>query len=588
MTLSTDLTADLTADRIAAPNCAADKSRELFKLVFVGHVDHGKSTVLGRLLLDAGALPQGAVDRVKTVAAETGQPFEPAHLLDAFEEERRQGITIDSTQLQFRTARRGYVVIDAPGHKEFLKNMISGASEAEAAFLVVDAQRGVEEQTRRHARMLSLLGVNQVGLVVNKMDLAGWDQQVFERIAGELTEFLQAVGLTPAVATPVAALEGDNVSRPSARLAWFRGPTLLEALDGLTKISPDAGPLRLPLQAVYRFDERRILAGRVESGAVRRGEEILISPGGKRTKVAALAAWLDRDLREQAGPGESIGLVAADEFFNRRGEIVSRPDDAPLVTDRFKASLFWMGRRPLQIKRRYKLKLATAEAEAEVAQILRLVDSSTLKPLAADRGEIGADETAEVEIRLQKPLALDLFSRSKATGRFVIVDGFDVAGGGVVTSAEEGLTAESGFFEGALRARCEVFEEFYYDLGEMNVNKAPGPRPLYGVGDPTPLKGRSYEYPEFFDIVVFRDKMVVKIRRGLVAGLTPLDQHAYEGLPMVNGRGFALQVKSTEDWRLARAEWAEMTPEAEPLLAARWLDFTAYRRIPFGRGDLVI
>ena len=592
-------TSELGEPSTAGAGKASSAERESLRLVFTGHVDHGKSTVIGRLLHDAGSLPQGAVDKIRRVSAETGQPFELAHLLDAFEEERRQGITIDTTRLRFSSAARDYVIIDAPGHKEFLKNMISGAADAEAAFLVVDAQRGVEEQSRRHARMLSLLGVVQVGLAVNKMDLVGYDQDAFEKVASELSEFALGLGLSIRLSLPLSALLGENVCERSPQMPWWDGPTLLEALDSIPKARPGRGALRIPIQDVYKFDARRVLAGRIESGEVRVGDEIAINPGGKTTKVTALAAWLPRDEALSAGPGRSVALMVADEFYNKRGEVVSLVSDPPLAAGKITASIFWMGKRPLEAGRRYKLRIASAESEAEVTSITRLLDSETLasgeagedlagvgSPQAAPGEEpksVGRNQVAEVTLSLQRPCALDLFSKCPATGRFVLVDGYDVSGGGIVTAAEERPRAALGFVAGALTARCEVFEEYYYDVRDMIVSKT-GPKraPLYGPGDGVPLLGDSYSYPESFDIVVFRDKVAVRIRNGLVADLLPLDRYEFDGHPVVNGRGFGVLVSSGEDWARARDDYASLTSDNEALLAGRWLDFNAFRRIPMG------
>jgi hypothetical protein len=276
--------------------------------------------------------------------------------------------------------------------------------------------------------------------------------------------------------------------------------------------------------------------------------------------------------------------MVSDEFFNRRGEVVSLSrEDPPLVADKFRASVFWMGRKPLRVKERYKLKLATSEAEAEVTQIFHLIDSSTLASLPSE-GSVGQNSVAEVEITLQAALALDLFSRHKATGRFVIVDGYDVAGGGIITAAQ-GLTgAKQGFVLGEITARCEVFEEYYYNLSRMAVSKVSS-QDLYTVGDEVPLKGRSYQYPLSFDIIVFRDQVAVRIRSGKVAELVPLPQFSYQQYPMVNGRGFALMVNSSEDWAKAKADYDSLTTENEALWAEKWLNFNTYRIITFGRND---
>ncbi|MDR1085552.1 MAG: 50S ribosome-binding GTPase [Deltaproteobacteria bacterium] len=564
------------------------KVRERLKLVFTGHVDHGKSTVIGRLLYDTNSLNRGIIDKVKKISAETGQPFEFAFLLDAFEEEQKQGITIDTTQLQFKTEKRDYVIIDAPGHKEFLKNMISGAADAEAAFLVIDAARGLEEQSRRHAHMLALLGLNQIGVIVNKMDLVQYDRMTYEKIVAEISQFLANLGLETSVCLPLSALSGQNIVEPSPELAWSNGPTLIEALDSLAKGTEDDLSFRLPLQDVYKFDDRRILVGRIEAGSIKIGDRVALSPGRKVTTVTKLAAWLARDEKTRAHAGESVGLMVSDEFFNRRGEVVSSAEKPPLVSQRFKASIFWMGRSPLIPGHHYKLKLATSETEAWVSEIIHLIDSATLDALPPTNNRVGFNEVALVEMNLSKPIALDLFSSHKATGRFVLISSFDVVGGGIITWAEDTGDVKYGFIHGQLKARCEVFEEYYYNADEMAVNKIAQEKPLYTIGDLVPLTGQSYVYPEFFDIVIFRDLVAVKIRAGQVADILPLSDYAFQGWPLVNGRGFGVMVRSQDDWLRAKADLATLTSENQTARVQRWLDFNTYRHIPIGVHDYSI
>ena len=246
---------------------------ETLKIVFVGHVDHGKSTLIGRILHDTGSLPEGKIESIEKACAAEGMEFEYAFLLDALLEEQEQNITIDTTQIPFRTARRQYMIIDAPGHKEFLKNMITGASSADAAILVIAANEGVQEQSRRHAYLLSLLGIRQIVVVVNKMDLAGYDEKRFQEIEREYRAFLSELGLEARIFVPASAKHGENVARKSAKkMKWHRGPTVLEAFDQLEPPkAPTELPLRFCVQDVYRFDERRIIAGRIETGVLRVG-----------------------------------------------------------------------------------------------------------------------------------------------------------------------------------------------------------------------------------------------------------------------------------------------------------------------------
>src|SRR4051794_10151143 len=240
---------------------------EQLKIVIVGHVDHGKSTFVGRLFHDTGSLPEGKLEQLQRIAERRGVPFEWANLMDALQSERDQNITIDTAQIWFHTAKRQYVIIDAPGHKEFLKNMVTGAANAEAALLLIDANEGVQEQSRRHGYLLNLLGIKQIAVLVNKMDLPNYSQARFDEIEKEYRAFLQSVGVTPKLFIPISAYHGDNIATISEKMPWYKGPSVLQTLDEQFKVSdaPENQPLRYPIQDVYRFDDRRILAGRVEA-----------------------------------------------------------------------------------------------------------------------------------------------------------------------------------------------------------------------------------------------------------------------------------------------------------------------------------
>src|SRR5262249_20522911 len=249
--------------------------RPLVRIVIVGHVDHGKSTLIGRLLAETGSLPDGKLDQLKAVSARRGMRFEWSFLLDALQSERDQGITIDTSQIRFRMPSRDIVLIDAPGHAEFMRNMITGASQADAALLIVDAAEGMREQTRRHARVLQLLGVRQLAVVVNKMDRVGYEAGRFEALRTEILAYLAPLDLAPVAILPISARHGDGIAARTPAMDWYDGPNVVEALDEFAPARPaTALPLRLPVQAVYKFDERRIIAGRIESGRIAVGDEI--------------------------------------------------------------------------------------------------------------------------------------------------------------------------------------------------------------------------------------------------------------------------------------------------------------------------
>lgn len=409
---------------------------EQLKIVIVGHVDHGKSTFVGRLFHDTGSLPEGKLEQLQRIAERRGVPFEWANLMDALQSERDQNITIDTAQIWFHTAKRQYVIIDAPGHKEFLKNMVTGAANAEAALLLIDANEGVQEQSRRHGYLLNLLGIKQIAVLVNKMDLQNYSRERFENLEQEYRKFLQTIGVEPKQFVPIAAKHGDNIASKSANMPWWNGPTVLDVLDEFKVTDlPSSQPLRFPIQDVYRFDERRILSGRVESGTLKVGDRILFSPGNKTSTVKTIERW-NAPSKETATAGESIGVTLSEQIFVERGAVASLETDAPYELTRFKARLFWLGRAPFRKGKLYKLKLTTQEVECEIDSIERVIDSSTLEKVSRREKEIfvGRNEVAELIIKTRRPVAFDAHSEIVSTGRFVVVDGFEVAGGGIIAA----------------------------------------------------------------------------------------------------------------------------------------------------------
>jgi bifunctional enzyme CysN/CysC len=413
------------------PNPSQAPSEQL-KIVIVGHVDHGKSTFVGRLLHDTGSLPEGKLEQLEAVAKRRGVPFEWANLMDALQSERDQNITIDTAQIWFQTRKRQYVIIDAPGHKEFLKNMVTGAAHAEAALLLIDAGEGVQEQSRRHGYLLHLLGIRQIAVLVNKMDLPNYSQERFREIESAFRAFLQTVGVTPTCFIPIAARHGDNIATRSAAMPWWEGPTVLETLDQFEPAQPPTGqPLRFPIQDVYRFDDRRILAGRIESGTLKVGDRLVFSPTNKVSTVKTIERW-NAPASAQAQAGESIGLTLTEQVFVERGAVAALETDPPYELSRFKARLFWLGRAPMVREKTYKLKLATQEAECQIEAIERVIDSSNLETLERAEPQVGRNEVAELSLRTKRPIAFDTHEEIIATGRFVIVDGLEVAGGGII------------------------------------------------------------------------------------------------------------------------------------------------------------
>jgi bifunctional enzyme CysN/CysC len=406
---------------------------EHLNIVIVGHVDHGKSTLLGRLYADTGSLPDGKLEKVQAICRQQGKEFEYAFLFDAFLEEQEQGITIDTARTFFVWQGRQYIIIDAPGHKEFLKNMISGAARAEAALLLIDALEGVREQSKKHGYLLSMLGIRQVAVVVNKMDLVGYREDVFQAIEKEYRDFLGQLKVVPEQMVPVSAKQGDNIVSRSERMPWYRGPTVLQTLGGFRKEAARAElPLRFPVQDVYKFDARRIIAGRITAGRLRVGDRLVFSPSNKTANVKSIEAFNIEPPPTEAQAGQSVGVTLDEQIFVERGELASHQDALPFVSTVFRANLFWLGRRPLEPERRYVLRLATREVECRVAIIHRIVDATDLAQQQGGNA-VGRNQVAELTIRTKAPIAFDPASAFEATGRFVLVDEYDIAGGGIIT-----------------------------------------------------------------------------------------------------------------------------------------------------------
>lgn len=558
------------------------ENRETLKIVVVGHVDHGKSTVIGRLLYDTNSLPQGAIERVKRISKEKGNPFEYAYLLDAFEEEQKQGITIDTTQLQFFTKKRDYVIIDAPGHKEFLKNMISGAASAEAALLVIDAHEGIKEQSKRHGYILSLLGIQKVYVIVNKMDLIHYEEKRYNEIKQEFNEFLNSLDIYPLDYIPISAFYGENIASFSDKMCWYKGSPIIEAIDLIKKDRESIDKaLRFPIQDVYKFDNRRIIVGKIEAGTLRVGDEIYISPGNKKTKVKSIETWALKDATDKVYAGQSVGITVEDEFFNKRGEIISHKEELPAVSNRFYANVFWMGKQDLVTSKKYKIKLATAEVEAEIKAIIKVIDASTLS--GKDKIQsVKINDVAQVLIETKEKVAFDEFKNSQETGRFVIVDGYDVAGGGIISKYDLSLDSKGGFKKDNLFLNNKIFEEYYYSVGEHYIKNIQTNQYLYKIGDLIDTKGDTYVYPDNFDIIGAHDKVAVKIRNGIIKDILPIDNYTYEQYPLINSRGFAIRVNSKEEldsFILEISHNIDITTDVE--FSNKWFVFNQYKNIKF-------
>jgi sulfate adenylyltransferase large subunit len=406
---------------------------DTLKFVIVGHVDHGKSTLIGRLLHDTNSLPEGKLEEIKQVCELMGKEFEYGFILDNLEEERSQGITIDTTQIWFRTQQREYNIIDAPGHVEFVKNMITGASQAEAAILIVDAEEGVQEQTRRHAYILGMLGLKQVIVALNKLDKLDYSKARFIEVVAELKPFLASISIRPAHIIPISAKQGDNIAKRSANMDWYTGPTVLEALAEFKPYESNSKkPLRYAVQDVYKWD-KRIIAGRVESGIMRPNDKVVILPSGEETEITSIEEFEKENLK-QAVAGRATGIVTKDKVFVDRGDLICDPEHPPIVTDTIHAHVFWMAKEPLEDGERIIIKLSTQQTICKV-ELQKVVNSSTLE-VVPDAKQLKNREVADVILKLEKPMVVENFNKLEELGRFVL-ERLNTVAGGIITEVQE-------------------------------------------------------------------------------------------------------------------------------------------------------
>ncbi len=413
------------------------------KLVIVGHVDHGKSTLIGRLFYDTDSLPDGKVEEIRQVCEALGREMEFGFIMDNLKEERDQGVTIDTAQKFFKTDKRQYTIIDAPGHVEFVRNMITGASHAEAAILIVDVEEGVKEQTRRHAYILGMLGLDQVIVAANKMDKVGYGEGRFDEVRGELTEFLDTIGIQPTYVIPVSAKEGDNIASNSGNLRWYGGPSILEALDTFhVPETAEDKSFRLPIQDVMKVGDRRVITGVISSGTVKPGDEVIVLPSGESTKVKEIIEWVtdkqdpfgDGEIifPESAEAGESTGVTLEEQLFTDRGDVLVSGEE-PTVADEFRAHIFWLDKKPYERGERLSFKCVTQDIMCDI-EVLRVIDSSTLEVL--DRDTVGNREVADVKVKTSKPVVIDDFNKTPELGRFVL-ERQDTCAGGIITEVKK-------------------------------------------------------------------------------------------------------------------------------------------------------
>ncbi|MEG6508591.1 GTP-binding protein [Methyloligella sp. 2.7D] len=459
-------------DRDVAVAAPAEAAGSMLRLLTCGSVDDGKSTLIGRLLWDSGAVSE---DQKASVLAQSqgrsnvnGEHVDFSLLLDGLQAEREQGITIDIAWRFFESPSRRYVIIDAPGHEQYTRNMATGASHADVAILLIDARHGAKRQTRRHAAICDLVGIKNVVLAVNKMDLTGFDEARFREIEADFTAMAGRFGFTDIQTIPVSALTGDNVSEPSGNMPWYDGPTLLDYLEAANPAAEaQDAPFRFPVQTVLRDGDFRGLAGTVASGAIAVGDRITDIRSGLAASIARIAT-MDGD-REMAAAGDAVALELDTDLDISRGAVLSEPATAPVNADVLEARIVWVAETPFDPEAGYLLLTNTDLVSVSSLSVSALVDFETLQ--SAPAHSCAVNDIADCRIMLGRPTPLDLFKDLPATGNFVLVSALDgtTVAGGVITWAQSGASSSENRY---VLSRDLLARGLCSDLGDSPDDRA--------------------------------------------------------------------------------------------------------------------
>lgn len=555
----------------------------LLKFITCGSVDDGKSTLIGHILYDAKLIyadQEKALELDSKVGSRNGD-IDYSLLLDGLMAEREQGITIDVAYRYFTTDHRSFIVADTPGHEEYTRNMAVGASFADLAVILIDASQGVLVQTRRHARICKLMGIRHFVFAVNKMDLVSYSEARFNEIVEQINSLKTELSLENIQIIPLSATEGDNVTVKSKNIPWYNGVPLLEYLETVdVSTSEEEQGFYMPVQRVCRPDHTfRGFQGQIESGTVSVGDEIVTLPSNEKARVKQILLT-DKNV-ESAFKGQPVTITLDKEVDVSRGCVIAKSANlAPY--QKLTISALWMDDEPLTVGKDYLVKLGTKTIPGIVTKIEYAVDVNTGEHIPADT--LSKNGIAVCKLLLTEPIVADLFANHKTLGELILIDRVTnmTSACGVVEKVSQKGTAganRASFKQGDLEARGDIFEEFYYDTASLNVLKYQPVRETYTVGDSIPLQGDSYSYPNSFDIIVLRDNVAVTVRNGVITSIINADSYQYDGVPVVNGRGFEVLADSNEKVQQFLSEYKQLADINNSEFFAKWVKFDTYRKI---------
>lgn len=554
----------------------------LLKFITCGSVDDGKSTLIGHILYDAKLIyadQEKALELDSKVGSRNGD-IDYSLLLDGLMAEREQGITIDVAYRYFTTDNRSFIVADTPGHEEYTRNMAVGASFADLAVILIDASQGVLVQTRRHARICKLMGIRHFVFSVNKMDLVKYSKSRFDEIVKQIEELKNELLLDDIYIIPLSATEGDNVTVKSENIPWYNGVPLLQYLETVdVDSSEEEEGFYLPVQRVCRPDHTfRGFQGQIESGSISVGDEIVTLPSNEKAHVKQIL-MTDKDVKT-AFKGQPVTITLDKEVDVSRGCVITKDTNLASYQE-LTASILWMDDEQLTAGKDYLVKLGTKTISGIVSEIKYAVDVNTGEHIPAD--SLTKNGIAVCTILLAEPIAVDLFSKHKTLGELILIDRVSnmTSACGVVDSVEEKAddAKKASFVLGSLEARGDIFEEFFYDTSSLNVLKYQPVKETYTKGDTIPVEGESYKYPDSFDIIVLRDSVAVKVRDRKITDIVPTSEYSYDGVPVVNGRGFEVLADSNEKIQQFLSEYSNLKSINDADFFAKWVKFDTYRII---------
>lgn len=556
----------------------------LLKFITCGSVDDGKSTLIGHILYDAKLIyadQKRALELDSKVGSREGA-IDYSLLLDGLMAEREQGITIDVAYRYFTTDHRSFIVADTPGHEEYTRNMAVGASFAELAVILTDAKAGVLVQTRRHARICALMGIKYFVFAVNKMDLADYKEDRFRVIEAQIQELSEELSLESVKVIPVSATEGDNVTKKSNRMPWYDGEDLLTYLEQVDtgEKTKETGTY-LPVQRVCRPNhEFRGFQGQVEAGEFCTGDGIEVLPGRQRAHIKSM--FIGAKEVQSAERGQPVTIQLDREIDVSRGSVLVK--DAPLtMSKKITATILWMDDEILKTEQEYLIKIGTKQMSAMISQIHYKVDVNTGSHLTAVT--LQKNEIAVCDIVLSEEIVVDEFKKHKTMGELILIDRVShmTSACGVVDSTRgrgERAAMTTFRYEG-IRAGAGIFREYYLNLFLDTITKESPHNREFTVGDKVPVIGASYHYPAYFDILILHEHTAVRIRDSKIAAIMSTDDYAYEGYPVVNGRGCGVRAGNQAEVEAFIYEFDTLNNESVAEFYNRWLQFEKYRSIVF-------